>query len=254
MKFTIFTVLAAVAALPTGAPICAVEAANGKLGASQALGFSASTKANADGSISVIISNSQNRPSFQGILMYVTSGSANQHLGSFILPNNRFRALGADVCGDIGKAGSTITHSSSAGISTSTTLTWIPSATDVKLSNVVVKTVIVQSVTGGHNYQLLADAPVNFLLPKAPAPKANPASQVSSRVATKTKPSNGTHTTKTLARTTTKAVTTKTLPTTTIPIAIPTQAPYPTAIPNAQSGSSAMERSLLALLLGYLLL
>ncbi|KAJ3261196.1 hypothetical protein HK103_006505 [Boothiomyces macroporosus] len=208
MQFlSLLKLLTVVAALPNGAPVCSVEAVPGLLGASQNLGFSTRTRANVDGSISVTISNSQNIPSFLGILMYVTSSAnPNQHLGSFILPNNKFRFIGSGVCGNNGIAGSSITHSSPSGIATGSTLTWLPAAADVKRPNVVVKCVIVLSVNGQHTYQALPDTLVNFTPPQAP--KAVPPS---AKTVTASKPSKGTHSaTKTITHTTHKPTTTTT--------------------------------------------
>ena len=119
---------------PAGAPLCAInEARISKVHSPpSSLNYGVSAQANGD-SIDIRLTGPS---SFKGILMYVTSGSAQEltHLGSFQGLDAASFKFQTDICGNEGIGGSpesTLTHINSYDKpSTATVFAWKPLAND----------------------------------------------------------------------------------------------------------------------------
>jgi hypothetical protein len=104
-------------ALPTGAPICSIDADRITSGHTQpsadsALDYELKSEKVNDTSYQISIS-SQVETSFKGVLIYVIGSDPKTHAGFFVLPNDNFK-FQRDVCQSEGIGGtpeSTITHS-----------------------------------------------------------------------------------------------------------------------------------------------
>ncbi|KAJ3271505.1 hypothetical protein HDV01_006556 [Terramyces sp. JEL0728] len=141
-----------VLATPTGAPKCSIndKGITAGMGApNPALGYTVTPAQAADGSMSFTIGNTAGLTKYQGILLYVTSGSDNlTHVGSFTLPDPaKFKFQDAAICSGQkvkGDASATVTHAAPAPVDFSKPFMWKASAQEMQLPSLALNVVIAQ--------------------------------------------------------------------------------------------------------------
>ncbi|KAJ3270279.1 ADP-ribosylation factor protein 3 [Terramyces sp. JEL0728] len=170
MKFTVaFTLLTSVFALPGGAPGCGINETviTSGMGPKSDLGYQLSSMKNSDGSYSFTVSNSMNRPDFQGVLIYVSpAANPKMHLGKFAISGTKFKFQAAAACNKVNITGAqegTVTHANPNRVSMPYSFTWMGSSTELAMSNLVVKSVFASldaGASGPAKWQHLADVPL----------------------------------------------------------------------------------------------
>ncbi|KAH6570514.1 hypothetical protein BASA81_010504 [Batrachochytrium salamandrivorans] len=131
----------AVSALPSGAPKCAINAtvigAAHKKSDDPTLGYSVSIAASG-ASWEITVTNSANRESFQGALMYVaTDMDPKNHLGKFTFNKDEFRPQTKSICDAAkitGDLDATITHSSAKKKPVGMKFMWTPNPADMNVA------------------------------------------------------------------------------------------------------------------------
>ncbi|KAJ3262211.1 hypothetical protein HK103_002624 [Boothiomyces macroporosus] len=160
-------------ATPTGAPKCSIneKGITAGMGApNPALGYTVTPARSADGSISFTIGNTAGLTKYQGILMYVTSGTDNlTHIGSFALPDQaKFKFQDAAICGAAkikGDVSATVTHAAPAPVDFSKPFVWKASPQEMQLPSLALNVVIAQKKAASDEYpqwQHLSNIPIVF--------------------------------------------------------------------------------------------
>ncbi|KAJ3315876.1 hypothetical protein HDV04_000083 [Boothiomyces sp. JEL0838] len=174
MKFILTLLYAAVFATPNGAPKCTINEKGITAGMGSpnnpALGYTITAAPSGNGMMSFTIGNTAGLSKFQGILMYVTSGTDNlTHIGSFTLPDPaKYKFTDPAVCSAAnikGSPQSTLTHAAPAPADFSKPIMWQASPQEMQLPNLAVNVVIAQKKNPSDQFpqwQHLSNIPISF--------------------------------------------------------------------------------------------
>ncbi|KAI8902619.1 hypothetical protein BC833DRAFT_572703 [Globomyces pollinis-pini] len=174
---TLLTLALSVFSKPSGAPKCIINEVNIEKGmgtkSDPALGYSIDAVPGQGNTYSFTVKNTAGRADFQGVLMYVTSGTdAKAHFGKFTLPtggalDGKFKFHPACAGTSTGPLEATVTHANPKRIplNTPTTFTWTGTAEDIAKGNLQFNAVIASldpTQTGKAKWQKIQPIPLVF--------------------------------------------------------------------------------------------
>ncbi|KAJ3365888.1 hypothetical protein HDU91_002043 [Kappamyces sp. JEL0680] len=162
MKFSYILFATAIVARPTGAPACGIneskiqQGMNSASDATLGYGLRVAKVSSSPATWTVQVENSRGRQDYQGLLLYVTSASPSEHLGSFSFLNaTKWKFQPESLCSSANITGttlgtSTVTHANPdrVALAKNVTFTWTATANEIAKGSLSFQAVVASVDSG----------------------------------------------------------------------------------------------------------